>query len=56
MDAMNDDQRRHLRAGFDLAAEETLIILASQSSTRALGEARAADFLARMRRRLASRG
>lgn len=56
VDAMNDDQRRHLRAGFDLAAEANLIILATQSSTRALGEARGADFLARVRRRLESLG
>lgn len=38
------------------SAEEYLTILATQSSTRALGEARSAEFLARVRRRLESFG
>lgn len=38
------------------SAEDYLAHLATQSSTRALGEARCADFLARVKRRLASGG
>jgi hypothetical protein len=63
---MEDDPRRHgLRAGFDLAAEDYqrtrpvrysaddyLANLATQSGTRALGEARSAEFLTRVRHRL----
>ena len=37
-------------------AEDYLADLATQSSTRALGEARSADFPARVRRRLESLG
>ena len=37
-------------------AQDYLALLATQSSTRALGEARAAIFLSRVRRRLASHG
>jgi hypothetical protein len=37
-------------------ADDYLAILATQSTTRALGEARSANFLARVRRRLESLG
>lgn len=37
-------------------AEDYLSLLATQSGTRALGEARATDFLSRVRHRLASHG
>ena len=47
-----------LRYPFELGyhPEDYLAILASQSGTRALGEARSADFLARVRRRLRALG
>lgn len=47
-----------LRYPFEIrySAEDYLANLATQSSTRALGEARCAEFLARVRRRLASCG
>ena len=47
-----------LRYPFEMlySAEDYLSILATQSSTRALGKARSADFLARVRRRLESFG
>jgi hypothetical protein len=47
-----------LRYPFEVSypAAGYLALLASQSSTRALGEARAADFLSRVRHRLRKRG
>lgn len=48
----------NMRYPFEIrySAEDYLANLATQSSTRALGEARCAEFLARVRRRLASCG